>query len=183
MRACVCACVCACSMCAQRRYAESIGYVNSISGTTVAKQHLRTAVADREPLRPVKEGEILAFAPDPEYFARRRNCMGSCCAVWLGRALEDETIELGDCVYLCFCASIFRLPVRFHDWSCDYADEFGARLHPAQPDDSFSIAWMGVHQGKNRTITNSVTGSYALRCATCAKRSLPHEWDEEVFVR
>ena len=100
-------------MCAQRRYAESISYVNSISGTTVAKQHLRTAVADREPLRPVKEGEILAFAPDDESLARGRSCMGACCAVWLGRALEDETIELGNCLLVYKHVS----PVCFHDWN------------------------------------------------------------------
>ena len=78
----------------QRRYAESISYVNKIAGTSVSSDQLRTARADEGGVPILKKGDTICILPDDEYLQRGADT-GSRCAVWLAEIAEDEEPELG----------------------------------------------------------------------------------------
>jgi len=78
----------------QRRYAESIAYVNKIAGTSATRDQLRTARADEGGVPLLKKGDVICLLPDDEYL-ERGGILGSRCAVWLAQVAEDEDAELG----------------------------------------------------------------------------------------
>ena len=52
-------------------------------------------------------------------------------------------------------------------------------MEPATNDDEIPVYWMGVFDSRGR-ITNSIVGSYSLRCAFATRRVQFHMWDCEV---
>ena len=68
----------------QERYAESIAYVNKVSGTSVTADQLRTERADHAGVPILKKGDVIAVRP-----AEAK------AAFWLAEIAEDENPELG----------------------------------------------------------------------------------------
>ena len=68
----------------QERYAESIAYVNNISGNSVTNNQLRVERADHAGIPILKKGAVIAV----------RGAHGR-APFWLAEVAEDEAPELG----------------------------------------------------------------------------------------
>eukprot|EP00965_Chrysotila_dentata_P077047 2544026-Pleurochrysis_carterae.AAC.1 len=119
----------------QARYAESIRYINPVSGDNCSTNSLRVARALKAEAPILKKGNIVVVLP-PSDVLKDTVPMGEKLPFWLGMVEENE-----------------QAPI----------DHYGRRVNLVKKDDDFVINWMNVLNTRNGRVTNSVVGKWQQR--------------------
>eukprot|EP00965_Chrysotila_dentata_P254657 6211951-Pleurochrysis_carterae.AAC.1 len=151
----------------QTRFAESIRYVNPVSGSSASAADLRNACAEAEEVPILAEGAYICVLPPEDVLAHEDTPAGERLPFWVGRVLAEEEAEVG--------AQTVHLPTAYHFCTLH---SYGRRLDPVGDEDEFEVQWLGVFNSTGN-ITDSVVGSWKLRCAHRDTRGRSHAWHEE----
>eukprot|EP00965_Chrysotila_dentata_P142012 4694423-Pleurochrysis_carterae.AAC.1 len=135
----------------QAQYAESIQYINPMSGTEATSSMLNFACpAEQEvPILAARIGGAV-HSSTKRSFAERGAGVGERLPFWLAIIAADEEAPI---------------------------DTFGARIRPADPEDKFTMHWLSVFNTQGR-LASSVVGSWVPRCKRPDARGRVHAWNE-----
>eukprot|EP00965_Chrysotila_dentata_P237997 6202230-Pleurochrysis_carterae.AAC.2 len=170
----------------QATFSESIRYINPVSGTSANAAGLRSARAEAQEVPVLVEGAHICVLPPEDVLSDRGTALGERLPFWLGRILNDEEVALGELVH--HQHSYAPLSLKPLDSVCLFvrhrlcSDTYGHRLDSPEPEDEFDVQWLGVFSSTGNS-TDSVVGSWQLRCAHKDARGKSHVWDEERCTR
>eukprot|EP00965_Chrysotila_dentata_P189890 6173581-Pleurochrysis_carterae.AAC.1 len=138
----------------QALYAESIRYINPISGTHATSTSLNRARAEEQDAPILLKGNVICILPPADVLEGAADGVGpgEHIPFWLACVEEDEDAPIGTPTP----------PPSSFGLLC-HTNSFGARIYPAAAEDEFNVSWLSVFNPQGRVV-DSVVGSWVPRC-------------------